>query len=218
MCVFDVSGTKTSSLNGYVFGSSYGWEESFIQPTVPQAAAVRKVDQTYWIGHSSTSRRCFSSFSYSRAPWAQVLWEYKDWNTPVSLILSLSPLQMSRCQLPESNRALQSFIQGCGMWVVCAVSPALAVPLAFIYAASVNIHLYPTAADDISHPYQAFVRQLNPVPIASAGQRWNGNLNSLLQSPGRQWPGPSASDQFHFLWISVNQAAARSLPWSVDAD
>lgn len=116
MCVFNVSGTKTSSLNGYVFGSSYGWEESFTQPTVPQAAAVRKVDQTYWIGHSSTSRRCFSSFSYSRAPWAQVL-GYKDWNTPVSLILSLSPLQMSRCQLPESNRALQSFIQGCGLSV-----------------------------------------------------------------------------------------------------
>lgn len=43
MCVFNVSGTKTSSLNGYVFGSSYGWEESFTQPTVPQAAAVRKL-------------------------------------------------------------------------------------------------------------------------------------------------------------------------------
>lgn len=106
---------------------------------------------------------------------------------------------MSHCQSPESNLALQSFIQSCGMWAVCAASPALAVPFAFIYAVSVNIHLYPTAADDISHPSQAFVRQLNPVPIALAGQQWNGNLNSLSQSPGRQWPGPAASDQFHFL-------------------
>lgn len=69
------------------------------------------------------------------------------------------------------------------MWAVCAASPALAVPSAFIYAVSVNIHLYPTAADDISHPSQAFVRQLNPVPIALAGRQWNGNLNSLLAKP-----------------------------------
>lgn len=67
------------------------------------------------------------------------------------------PLQMSRCQPFEPNPPLRSFIQGRGMWAVCAASPALAVPLAFIYAASVNIHLYPTAADDISHPSQAFV-------------------------------------------------------------
>lgn len=60
------------------------------------------------------------------------------------------------------------------MWVVCAASPALAVPFAFIYTVSVNIPLYPTAADDISQPSQAFVRQLNPVPIPLVGQQWNG--------------------------------------------
>lgn len=81
---------------------------------------------------------------------------------------------MPRRQSAESNLTLQSFIQGCGMWAVCAASPALAVPASFIYAVSVNIPLYPIAADDISHPSQAFVRQLNPVAVASTGQQRNG--------------------------------------------
>lgn len=81
---------------------------------------------------------------------------------------------MPHRQSAESNLTLQSFIQGCGMWAVCAASLALAVPSSFIYAVSVNIPLYPIAADDISHPSQAFVRQLNPVAIALTGQQWNG--------------------------------------------
>lgn len=87
---------------------------------------------------------------------------------PVSLILSLSPLQMSRCQPFESNPPLQSFIQACAMWAVCAASPALAVPLAFIYAASVNIHLYPTAADDISS-LSSFCQTAKSRPHRSGG-------------------------------------------------
>lgn len=60
------------------------------------------------------------------------------------------------------------------MWVVCAMSPVLAVPFPFIYAVPLNIPVYPTAADDISHTFQAFVMQLNPVPIALAGEPLNG--------------------------------------------
>lgn len=166
--------------------------------------------------HSSTRSSRFNlSFPYSRTPWAQELWEYKDWNAPVSLILSLSP-----CRCPAASCLNQisshSFrVVGCGLSVLRLLHRLFLWPL---FTLSVNIHLYPTAADDIQHPSQAFVRLLNPVPIALAGQLWNENLNSLPQSPDRQWPGPSASDQFHFLWISVNQVAARSLPWSVDGD
>lgn len=93
-----------------------------------------------------------------------------------SLLFSVRlPLQMSHCQLPESNLTLQSSIQGCGTWAVCASSSALVV-LFPLFTLSVNTPspLYPTAVDDISHPSQAFVRQLNPVPITFAGQQQNG--------------------------------------------
>ncbi len=57
--------------------------------------------------------------SDSRAPSARGLWEYKDWNAPVSLILSLSP-----CRCPTASRLNQispsshSFrVVGCGLYV-----------------------------------------------------------------------------------------------------
>lgn len=113
--------------------------------------------------------------SIDSAPRLHVLGEYKHWNAPVSLILSLSSCRCpTASHLNQISPSSHSFIQACGMWVVCAASPVLAVPFAFIYTVSVNIPLYPTAADDISQPSQAFVRQLNPVPIPSVGQQWNG--------------------------------------------
>lgn len=93
-----------------------------------------------------------------------------------SLLTSVPlPLQMSHCQLPESNLTLQSSIQGWDVGCLCLVS-GTGCSFAFIYAVSVNTPslLYATAFDDISHPSQAFVRQLNPVPIAFAGQQRNG--------------------------------------------
>lgn len=75
----------------------------FLQLTAPQAAAVRTLDQTYYTGYSSTSCSWISrSFSDSGAPWVQGVWEYKDWNAPVSLILSLSP-----CRCPTASRLNQ---------------------------------------------------------------------------------------------------------------
>lgn len=66
-----------------------------------------------------SGNRISLSFSDSRAPWVQGLWEYKDWNAPVSLILSLSP-----CRCPAASRLNQispsshSFrVVGCGLSV-----------------------------------------------------------------------------------------------------